>query len=126
MIDFITEYYNKHSIYIYTQTMPEIELYVFEQMINHHVNSFKLRYRGSNYDKEDFRVYLSHPIFTPEDLEKDGFIDMRLYIEGECVNDKMTFSDYMEKRKGNIFENHNWDMINKGLVKINFLNKLPV
>ncbi len=127
MLDFITEYYNKHSIYIYTENMPPIELYIFEQMIKHGLNSFNLRYRASHYDKEKFCVYLSHPIFNLEDMDKDElFIDMRVYIKGECLDDRMSFSDYMKKRNGNIFDNHNWDIINKGLIKINLLNDMPI
>jgi hypothetical protein len=127
MMDFITEYYNNHSIYIYTQNMPPIELYVFEQMIKNGVDHFCLRYRASHYDKENFSVYLTHLIFSPEYLDKDElFIDMRVYTKGECLDDRMSFSDYMERREGNIFDNHNWDMINKSEVRIKFLNNLPV
>lgn len=123
LLDFIADFYNKHSIHIYTDKMPKIELYIFEQMIKHGVNHFNLRYRASHYDKENFIVYLTQPIFSREDMDKDElFIDMRIYIEGECFNDRMTFSDYMKKRDGNIFNNHNWDMINKSEVERKFLN----
>lgn len=117
IMDFITEFYNKHSIYIYIENLTKIERCIFYQMIKHNVNRFELRFRESHYNKENYGVHLSRPILNPEYLLPDeNFIDLRVLIANEAnVGD--LFQNYMEERDGEIFRNHNWDMINKAEVE---------
>lgn len=122
MMDFITEFYNKHSIYIYIENLTKIERCIFYQMIKHKVSIFELRFRESHYNKEEYIVGLSHAIFHPEILDKDElFIDLRVRIRNEAGGVK-PFSKYMEERNGEIFVSHNWDMINKSEVKRHYLS----
>lgn len=117
IMDFITEFYNKHSIYIYIENLTKIEMCIFYQMIKHKVSIFELRFRESQYNKEEYKVGLSHAIFNPECLDKDElFIDLRVLIVNEADVVK-PFSKYAEERKGEIFKSHNWDMINKSQVE---------
>lgn len=121
IMDFISEFYKKHSIYIYIENMTKIERCIFYQMIKHNVNRFELRFRESHYNKEEYVVGLSHAIFYPEYLDTDElFIDLRVNIKYESGVVK-SFSEYMEER-GDIFRNHNWDIINKYEVESHYLN----
>lgn len=121
IMDFITEFYNKHFIYIYTENLTKFEMCIFYQMIKHKVNCFELRFRESNYNKENYTVILSHSIFSPEELEKNEFIDLRINIINEADIQK-PFSEYMKERNGDVFNSHNWSMINKYEVKSHYLN----
>lgn len=121
IMDFISEFYKKHSIYIYIENMTKIERCIFYEMIKHNVNRFELRFRESHYNKEEYKVGLSHAIFYPKLLDKDElFIDVRVNIEYESGVVK-SFSEYMEER-GDIFRNHNWDIINKYEVERHYLS----
>jgi hypothetical protein len=122
IMDFITEFYNKYSIYIYIENLTKMERCVLYQMIKHEVDCFDLRFRESHYNKENYTVMFSHSIFCPEKLNKDElFIDLRINIVDES-DIQRPFSKYMEERDGEIFNNHNWDMINKGEVRKHYFS----
>lgn len=122
IMNFTTEFYNKHSIYIHTENLTKLEMCIFYQMINHKVNNFELRFRESHYNKEDYIVELSHSIFSPEELDKDKlWIDLRINIVNEAEICK-PFSEYLEERNGDVFNSHHWSMINKGQVKSHYMS----
>lgn len=106
----------KKSTHIYTNSLNSVELCVFEEMVKHEVSRFTLRYRFSHYDKEEYIVYLSHNIFDPLVVDACPYIDIQILIKNEA-GQIQPFAQYVEERNGNIFNHHNWDMLDKYIIQ---------
>lgn len=103
-----------NEMVLITDHLTPIEKIILDEMTYRQIQSFDLRYRASHYDKEVYHVYIWPRIFEKNDINYPVRVYIRVFDEsGQCYN----FQKYVDRRDGNIFQNHYWPFCNKHDIK---------
>lgn len=90
-----------------TSNLTTLELYVLDYMLYNNKLDFYMRYRNSNYDKEEYKVSLD---IRNKRRRFNLFNEVEVYIVVcDESGKKRTLNEYINSRN-NIFEDHYWEI----------------
>lgn len=90
-----------------TTNLTTLELYVLDYMLHNNKLEFYMRYRDSNYDKEDYIVLLDIKNKRRRFNLSDE-VEVSIVVRDESGT-KRTLNEYIKSRN-NIFDNHYWEI----------------